>query len=241
VVKLYPDGPEGADAARRQFEAQARFHLAVNGKTSDGWKTRSPLPLYVCNSPPALVMTLAAGIDLNRSLKGGSDLSPEMLDSAARAIVSVMRLYWAAGCLHGDLSLDNILWDPADRILSLIDVHTSASDPIRDGASKEWYPASPDLAGALYDVGTDIRTADRRVIWRKWIFAESVLLAFLATVGAPEEKRSLVEEVRTFARAELEELQLSWSPRRLYRLLQRLVAMRRIDRLLARRRIAGFV
>jgi hypothetical protein len=90
------------------------------------------------------------------------------------------------------------------------------------------------LAGVLYDVGTDIRTADRRVVSRKRMFAESVLLAFLTTVDAPEEKRRLIEEVRACARAELEALDLPWSPRGLYRLLQRRIATRRIDRLLAR-------
>jgi hypothetical protein len=100
--------------------------------------------------------------------------------------------------------------------------------------SKEWYPASLDLAGVLYDVGTDIRTANRRIASRKGMFAESVLLAFLATVDASEEKLRLVEEVRAFARAELEGLGLSWSLRGLYRLLQRRLAAGRIDRLLAR-------
>jgi O-antigen/teichoic acid export membrane protein len=235
VVKLYKsDGPAGADKARRQFDAQAQLHLAVDGKTADGWKTCAPLPLHVSTSPPALVMTMAAGTNLNKSLANGSDPPPEMLDSAARAIVAVMRPYWAAGLLHGDLSLHNILWDPADRVLSLIDVDTSAGVSVRGGVPKEWYPASLDLAGVLYDVGTDIRTADRRVVSRKRMFAESVLLAFLTTVDAPEEKRRLIEEVRACARAELEALDLPWSPRGLYRLLQRRIATRRIDRLLAR-------
>jgi O-antigen/teichoic acid export membrane protein len=235
VVKLYkPDGPDAADAARRQFDAQARLHLAVDGKAVDGWKICAPLPLYASASPPALVMTIAAGTNLSKSLAHGSDLPFEMLASAARAIVAVMRPYWVAGRLHGDLSLNNILWDPADRVLSLIDVDTSAGVSVRDGVPKEWYPASLDLAGVLYDVGTDIRTADRRVVSRKRMFAESVLLAFLTTVDAPEEKRRLIEEVRAFARAELEALDLPWSPRGLYRLLQRRVATRRIDRLLAR-------
>jgi O-antigen/teichoic acid export membrane protein len=235
VVKLYKsDEPDAVDAARRQFDAQARLHSAVDGKAVDGWKICAPLPLYASASPPALVMTIAAGTNLGKSLALGKDLPFEMLGSAARAIVAAMRPYWAAGRLHGDLSLNNILWDPADRVLSLIDVDTSAGVSARDGVPKEWYPASLDLAGVLYDMGTDIRTADRRVVSRKRMFAESVLLAFLTTADAPEEKRRLIEEVRAFARTELEALDLPWSPRGLYRLLQRHVATRRIDRLLAR-------
>jgi O-antigen/teichoic acid export membrane protein len=235
VVKLYkPDGAASAEAARRQFDAQALLHLAVDGKTVDGWMTRAPLPLYVSASPPALVMTMATGTDLKKSLADGSDPPFEMLDSAARAIVAVLRPYWAAGRLHGDLSLRNILWDPADRVLSLIDVDASAGVSVRYGVPNEWYPASLDLAGILYDVGTDLRTADRRVVSRKRMFAESVLMAFLTTLDAPEERGRLIEEVRAFARAELKALDLPWSPRGLYRFLQRHVAARRIDRLLAR-------
>jgi O-antigen/teichoic acid export membrane protein len=235
VVKLYrPDEPDAADLARRQFDAQVRLHSAVDGKAVDGWKICAPLPLYASASPPALVMTIAAGTTLSKSLSLGDELPFEMLASAARAVVAAMRPYWAAGRLHGDLSLNNILWDPDNRILSLIDVDTPASLPVRDGLSREWYPASLDLAGVLYDVGTDIRTANRRTASRKGMFAESVLLAFLATVDASEEKLRLVEEVRAFARAELEGLGLSWSLRGLYRLLQRRLAAGRIDRLLAR-------
>ena len=234
AVKLYkPDGSAGAEAARRQFEAQARLHLAIDGKIVDGWKIRAPQPLYVSTSPAALVMTMVAGTDLNKSFVTGSGPSSDIFESAARALVTVMRPYWAAGNLHGDLSLHNILWDPSDRVLSLVDVDTSAGGSIRDGVAKEWYPASLDLAGILYDVGTNIRTVDPRVMSRKRIFAESVLLAFLTTVDAAEEKRRLIEEVRAFARAELEALHLPWSPRGLYRLLQQRIATRRIDRLLA--------
>jgi O-antigen/teichoic acid export membrane protein len=229
VVKLYK--PDGADTARRQFDAQTRLHLAVDGKTAEGWKIRAPLPLYVSASPPALVMTMAAGTDLNMSLAERSDPPREMLESIARAIVAVMRPYWAAGCPHGDLCLQNILWDPADRVLSFVDADTPAD--VRDGVPNEWYPASLDLAGIICDVATDIRTVDRRVVSRKRMFAKSVMSAFLTTMQAPEEKRRLIEEVRAVTRAELERLDLSWSPRGLYRLLQRHVATRRIDLLLA--------
>jgi O-antigen/teichoic acid export membrane protein len=233
VVKLYKlDGADVADTARQQFDAQARLHSAVNGKSVEGWKTRAPLPLYVSVSPPALVMTMTAGLQICQSLVRDSDPSPGMLDSAARAIVTVMRPYWADGCLHGDLSFRNILWDRAGRVLSLIDVDPTAV--ARNGVPNEWYPASLDLAGVLYDVATDIRTFDRRVASSKWMFAESVLSAFLTTMRAPEEKRRLIEEIRACARAELETLCLPWSLRGLYHLIQRRVATRRIDRLLAR-------
>ena len=88
---------------------------AVDGKTGEGWTIRAPLPLHLSASPPALVMTMAAGAQLKSSLLDKGYASRELLHSAARAIVAVMRPYWAAGRLHGDLSFHNILWDPSDR------------------------------------------------------------------------------------------------------------------------------
>lgn len=232
VVKLYKPGPVRVDMARAQCEAQARLHLAVDGRSVDGWTIRAPLPVYVSDSPPALVMTKAVGANLNKSLTRRSNLPCDTAVSAARAIVAAMRPYWANGRLHGDLSLHNILWDPAERVISLIDVDTSAGISVDEELSKEWYPASLDLAGVLYDFGTDIRTAGRGSACRKAAFAESFLKAFLALLKTSEEKLRLIEEVRSFARAELQSLDLLWSPRGLYRLLQRHIAARRIDRLL---------
>ncbi|MGA2494106.1 MAG: hypothetical protein ABSF67_14335 [Roseiarcus sp.] len=232
VVKLYKsDGPAGAEMAKRQFDAQARLHLAVDGKTGEGWTIRAPLPLHLSASPPALVMTMTAGAQLKSSLLDKGYASRQMLHSAARAIVAVMRPYWAAGRLHGDLSFHNILWDPSARVISLIDVDPSAG--ARDDVPLEWYPASLDLAGVLYDAATDIRTLDRRIVSSKLIFAERVLSAFLTTINGPEERQRLIEEVRACARAELDALDLPRSPRGLYRMLQRRVATRRIDRLIA--------
>jgi tRNA A-37 threonylcarbamoyl transferase component Bud32 len=201
----------------------------VNGKTVEGWTIRAPLPISVSTSPLALVMTMTPGMQIE-SLLRSSDASPEILGSAARAVVKVMRLYWANGCLHGDLSFRNILFDPTHRVLSLIDVDPTAG--ARDRVPSEWYPASLDLAGVVYDVATDIRAVDRRVMSGKRMFAESVLLAYLATLRSADEKRRLVEEVRACARAELNALDLSWSPSGLYHRLQRRVATQRIDRLL---------
>lgn len=68
VVKLYPAGAAGAQTARRQFNAQMQLHAALDGKAAHGWTFHAPLPLHVSMSPPALVMTMAAGTDLNQSL-----------------------------------------------------------------------------------------------------------------------------------------------------------------------------
>jgi O-antigen/teichoic acid export membrane protein len=230
AVKLYHDEPAAAETARRQFDAQVRLHCSVDGKTVHNWTLRAPLPLHVSEAPPALVMTMAAGTDLNKSLADHIDQPPEVLAVMARVLVTVLQPYWATGSPHGDLCLQNILCDPAHRILTLVD----ADKPVCAGAIfNQSYPAAYDLAGLLCDVATDIRTIDRRAAFSKRMFAESVLAAFLTMMDAPEREPELIAEILAFARAELKLIDLRWSPRGLFRLIQRSIAMPRIHRMLA--------
>ncbi|MHC2437174.1 O-antigen/teichoic acid export membrane protein [Bradyrhizobium sp. USDA 4451] len=230
AVKLYPDEPAAIETAKRQFDAQVRLHGSVDGRTVHDWTLRAPLPLHVSEAPPALVMTMAAGTDLNKSLAADSDQPPEVLAAMARVLVTVLQPHWASGSPHGDLCLQNILYDPTHRILTLVD----ADKPACAGAVfNQSYPAAYDLAGLLCDVATDIRTIDRRVALSKRTFVESALSAFLTMMEAPEQEPALIAEIRAFARAELKLLDLRWSPRGLFRLIQRSIAMPRIDRMLA--------
>ncbi|PDT76868.1 hypothetical protein CO675_14715 [Bradyrhizobium sp. C9] len=230
AVKLYPDEPAAVETARRQFDAQVRLHGSVDGRTVHDWTLRAPLPLHVSEAPPALVMTMAAGTDLNKSLAAHSDQPPEVLAAMARVLVTVLRPHWATGSSHGDLCLQNILYDPARRVLTLVDADKPACVGV---VFNQRYPAAYDLAGLLCDVATDIRTIDRRVALSKRTFVESVLSAFLTMMEAPEQEPELIAEIRAFARAELKLLDLRWSPRGLFRLIQRSIAMPRIDRMLA--------
>jgi O-antigen/teichoic acid export membrane protein len=230
AVKLYSDEPAAVETAKRQFDAQMRLHGSVDGRTIHDWTLRAPLPLHVSETPPALVMTMAAGTDLNKSLAALSDQPPELLAAMARVLVTVLRPHWATGSPHGDLCLQNILYDPAQRILTLVDADKPACVGV---VFNQRYPAAYDLAGLLCDVATDIRTIDRRVAQSKRTFVESVLSAFLAMMETPEQEPELIAEIRAFARAELKLLDLRWSPRGLFRLIQRSIAMPRIDRMLA--------
>jgi hypothetical protein len=85
----------------------------------------------------------------------------------------------------------------------------------------------------VYDLGVDIKSTSRLVLFRKQLFAKSVLRAFLSTIGPFQERLRLLEEIQAYALAELNKLDFSWSIRGLYHVLQRQIASRRIDRLLA--------
>jgi hypothetical protein len=218
------------EIVKRQFDAQSRLHSAVDGRSINGWKICAPAPLYVSELPLALVMTTVTGRNLELSLTTEDNLT---LESAAHAVVAAMNNYWSAGQLHGDLSLRNILWDTRSRTLSFVDVDALVNSSVPDDITKEWYPASYDLAGMLYDYGVDIRSTGGLVLLRKQMFAESVLRAFLSTIGPFQERLRLLKEIQTYAQAELNKLDFSWSTRGLYHVLQRQIGSRRIDRLLA--------
>jgi hypothetical protein len=201
----------------------------VDGRSVSGWKICAPAPLYVCELPLALVMTRVTGRNLDLTLTT-DDLT---LESAGRAVAAAMKNYWYAGQLHGDLSFRNILWDTRARTLSFVDADELVNTSVSDDITKEWYPASFDLACIVYDLGVDIKSTSRLVLFRKQLFAKSVLRAFLSTIGPFQERLRFLEEIQAYALAELNKLDFSWSIRGLYHVLQRQIASRRIDRLLA--------
>jgi O-antigen/teichoic acid export membrane protein/tRNA A-37 threonylcarbamoyl transferase component Bud32 len=230
VVKLYkPLSATDPELLKKEFEAQSRLHSAVDGRSINGWRICAPAPLYVSEMPAALVMTRVTGQNLELSLTTDDCLT---LQSAAHAVVAAMKHYWSAGQLHGDLSFRNILCDARAGTLSFVDVDVLVNGSATDHISKEWYPASYDLAGMLYDLGIDLKNTRRLVLLRKQMFAESVLRAFLGTICSFQDRLRLLEEIRAYAQLELNKLDLSWSMRGLYHALQRQIASRRIARLL---------
>jgi O-antigen/teichoic acid export membrane protein len=126
VIKLYkPEAQLGIDLVDAQFDALSRMHAVLDGRTVNGWKITTPKPIYVCKSPLALVMTaVSAKKDLKSCAATDDDLTPEVLDAVGRAFAAAMQESWSRGQLHGDLALQNILYDIPGKNLSLIDPGT---------------------------------------------------------------------------------------------------------------------
>jgi serine/threonine protein kinase len=241
AVKLYrPERATHAALARAEFESLSRLHAALSGRTIHGWSIQTPAPLYVCESPLALVMTVVPGTSLSSLLLTGDDITPEVLESAARAVLGAMQTFWSMGQLHGDVSLDNILCDVVNKDLSFIDL----GGPVRSFHRSDyitrrwrrWYPASHDLAYMLFDtVVRGQRTFGQPGFDRlQQMFTENVLRAFVGTMHLCEEKKRLLDEIRACSKAHLKNLDLSLSPRGMWHVLLRYRASRDIDRLLAR-------
>jgi O-antigen/teichoic acid export membrane protein len=240
VIKLYkPEAAPNVELVRAQFDSLSRLHAALNGRTINGWKTYTPAPLYVCESPLALVMTVIPGAMLGLCLETGDNVTPEILESVPRAVVAAMETCWSMGQLHGDLHFDNILCDIVNRELSFVDLGVPANSFfLCDDVTKRWYPASHDLAFMLFNTVVRVKSTVGKpgARLRQQMFAESVLRVFIETIGPFEEKQWLLDEIHAGARAHLKSLDLSLSPRGLWHLLLRPVVSRRIDRLLARLR-----
>jgi hypothetical protein len=233
AVKLYkPAASPNVQSVRAQFEAMSRIHAALNDNTISGWRISTPVPVFLSESPLAIVMTTVPGKKLNWCLETGHDVTPEVLESAPRAVVAAMwRYWWINSHIHGDLDFNNILCDVSARRLSLVDPGVPEERPFAEHVTSHWYPASHDLAYMLYCTGVAVKDniGKPRALLRKQVFTENALRYFIQSIREPEEKRRLLEEVQSCAQHHLSGLESSWSPRGLWRILVRKIAARRID------------
>jgi O-antigen/teichoic acid export membrane protein/tRNA A-37 threonylcarbamoyl transferase component Bud32 len=237
AIKLYkPAAPLDLELVRRQFESLSRLHAALNGSRVHSWKISIPTPICVCDSPLALVMLVVPGKTLSFWLEHGS-LPCEVLCSLPDVIIAAMNRLWSIGQVHGDLTFDNILCDIRARDLSFVDPGMRTICPLRDDLTARWTPPAHDLAHMLYDVGTSVLSAlvNPVAFFRKQAFAESLIRAFIATIGPSKEKRSQLEEIRACVWVHLMGLGAgSHSLRKVYQRLQRQVGLRRVQKIIKR-------
>jgi hypothetical protein len=136
--------------------------------------TSTPAPLYVCDSPLALVMTMVPGKKLNLCQETGDNMTPEVLESASRAVSAAMERYWSIESqLHCDLSFNNILCDIVARDLS--------NCFLCEEVTKRWYQASHDLAYLLYGTGVTVKNTIGHpgALLRRQMFTHGVLRAVI--------------------------------------------------------------
>jgi O-antigen/teichoic acid export membrane protein len=233
VLKLYkPEAGLNAEMVQAQFGMVLKLHAALHGHSIGGWKIFAPEPLFLCAAPPALIMTMAPGKDLNSRTAKGGRLSPQVWRGAARAVVGALQESWKLGQTHGDLALQNILCDIDAKIISFIDGGTHEHCRTCHENSKGWSPAALDLAHILSDVVTDVKRTigNKGARLRREMFIESALQTFLETARTSEEKQKQLREIQNCARVHVEELlEHSVSPRGLWRGIVRLIALRRLD------------
>jgi tRNA A-37 threonylcarbamoyl transferase component Bud32 len=237
AIKLYkPWLSPDIKLVRRQFESLSCLYAALDGSTINGWKISIPAPLYICESPLALVTSMVTGKPLSSWLDHGN-VRPEVLQSLPHAIIAAMNRFWSNGLLHGDLTLDNILCDVGARNLSFVDAGRRRTCSFDDDLSSRWEPPSHDLAHMLYDTAVSVLSTIVSPVacFRKRMFAEGVVRAFVETIVSLEARRSQLEEIRACARLHLMALDRgSWSLRGLYQMLQRQIGFLRLEKTIGR-------
>jgi O-antigen/teichoic acid export membrane protein len=230
AVKLYKreTDREGREA-RREFQSLRRLYQAVNGRTINGWKICSPRRLCLCPSPLAIVMSIVPGRKLNDVLEAG-ECPPEVMTSLPRAITFAMTRFWLGGKLFGDLNLDNMLCSAGTREIGFVDPILPPDETLSDAVPRAWYPGSHDLARLLYETAVRVRAypGSGRGRQRKATFVASVLRTCVGTIAAPDDRRSLFDEIQIGARGYLEALKPSLSLRGAWHAVLRPMAAIRI-------------
>jgi O-antigen/teichoic acid export membrane protein len=237
VIKVYkPEANLTLEMVNEQFAALLRLHARLDGSVVNGWTISTPRPLFICESPLALVMTaIPAKKDLRSSIAVDYDLTHEILAELGRALVAAMQESWSRGEMHGDLGLQNVLYDIRTRQLSLIDPGTRECCIVCNDITNPWSPAVLELGHMLRDLGTDIRnlTGTPAAWLRRKIFTESALRAFLETIGSLEDRRWTLDEIRVCAQAHLSKvLEPRWSLRGLCRAPLTRFVVHRMDNIL---------
>jgi hypothetical protein len=242
VVKLYKDpGASSGSAsgpAYAEFGLLSQLHAAVSGTVVNGWKVSSPVPLHICRLPPAIVMTAVPGKSLLRCLESGDDVTPEVLRIAPQAVAYAMNQYWPLGQPYGEFSFDNIVSDFVSRNLAFVDPGLPRTFCACENVSREWFPASRDLAYLLFDTAITVRRtlgnpSARR---RKRLFAEGVLRTAIAAAGSYQQRQRLLDEIHACGREYLDVLEPSWKLRGMWHLLLSSVASRQMDAMMIRLR-----
>jgi Polysaccharide biosynthesis C-terminal domain len=204
VVKLFkPAAGLDPATANTQFEALAKLHRALDGFVAKGWTISAARPLHFARMPLATVMSAVRGKHFNSCGAG-----PEQLEEAAEAFVAGMNQSWLRNQPHGDLGLQNVLFDFESKIISFIDPGTFESCPSCHSRANEQHAAELDLGHLLADfvrelthrIGTG---AERR---RRQFFIEKILVAAVADIGSREGRNRFLEEIAGSLAAHLYDL-----------------------------------
>jgi hypothetical protein len=181
-------------------------------------------------------MTAVSGTkDLKSCAATDDELTPEVLDAIGRAFTAAMQERWSRGQIHGDLALQNILYDIQGRNLSFIDPGTRECCAVCHDLTGCWRPAVLELGHILRDLGTDVRDLIGNPIarLRRQIFVESALRAFIEAIGPIDERQRALDEIQACAQVHLSRvLRLSWSLRGLWHWLLTQLVVRRMASML---------
>lgn len=203
IVKLYkPEAALAPQLAAEQLSSLARLNKWTDGRVVNGWTVSTPKPLFVHSEPLALLMTqISHKRELKASMGVDPHLTPAALAELGSAVVHALREAWSHGEIHGDLALQNILYNVSAKELSFIDPGTHDCCRVCNTRDLPWKAAVLELGHMLRDFGTDVRNfrghpAARR---QRGLFVKSAVLAHLETIESQDARLQTINEIRDCA------------------------------------------
>lgn len=237
ILKVYkPEAMLSVGMAEAQAGSLSRLHASLDGQVINGWTISVPIPLHVCKAPLALIMTAVPGKDLKSQMTADDELNPSILESLGRTVAAAMQQCWSRGQMHGDLGLQNILYDIHSRNVAFIDPGTRECCVVCMAKNSRWTLGATELGHILRDLGTDVRdfSGNSLARVRRKIFTTSALRAFIETIDLPQTKRTVLSEIFECAQAHLSEvIEASWLLRTFFRRPLTLFVARRMNEVLA--------
>ncbi len=229
------------------MQAQIDLHNALDGRKFNGWTIFAPRPLYVCKSPPAIIMTAVSGQPIasyaSERTSNSDALISEVFRGAARTVATAMEQYWSSGRRHGDLNLGNLLFDLEANTISIIDAGTRADCRICSDVTKFRSSTVCDLAHLLWEVGHDVTDLVKDLVRSQTtrmsneVFVEALICTIIDRIDDREEKRRLLNDIWICAQQHLDDkLDLPWSVRGLWN-----ISAKQIVKQIAKRRIASIL
>ena len=238
VAKIFKSGAGlDFDEAEAQFAALQRLGGGVAGQNALGWEICIPTALHFSAAPLALAMSAVPGRDVNLWLASADRPDDALIDEIAEVSIAALRPYWASGRVHGDFALQNMLCAATSRQLAFIDPGTPEICRACNAAERRWTPAARDIAHLICDVATDVKQSigDADARRRRQRFAQSALGYAVRNLPSASAQGEFLAQIRDCLDAHLEEiLALNVSPRGLWRLIVKRIALRRIEHILGR-------
>jgi O-antigen/teichoic acid export membrane protein/tRNA A-37 threonylcarbamoyl transferase component Bud32 len=205
VLKQYRPGSRDA-TPEREYVLISGLRKALEARTRGGWQICVPVPLGASDASGMLWMSPVQGTQLG-ILIGRAILSLPVAAEIAHAIIEAMAPLWSRGCLHGDLTFDNILVDTATKSLSFLDPGLRSECPFRDHVPTQWSPDAHDLAHFLQDVLCALAShIAHPVAWRrKRRFAEAIVRAYLDRMANSNPAHCFSRDLLTCTRIHIRE------------------------------------
>lgn len=226
VLKIYKCASANDEIAfEHEVQTLKQIHKLLNGWQHRHWTFETPALYNVSQKPLAMAMSRVRGVAIQSWLRSAT------MSAEAEAVVAALKLLWSHDVLYGDLNLKNILYDPAQSVISFVDPGLPEDFFRCDNVAADWYPASRDLAYLAFSVAVSFKStlANPSARRRQLSFVRAILLQYLYTVDCQEKQQAFINEVRSCASIHVEQLTTSFSPAGLWRMAVKRLTQRCLD------------